>query len=58
MAPLGHTVVQAPQPTHRLVLTLTCWRDRSLAIASAEQMSTQALQPGFSLRLCAHSFCL
>jgi len=57
-APVGQTVVQAPQPTHRLGLTLICWRLFSLEIASAEQMSTQALQPVFSLRLWAQSFCL
>ena len=57
-APVGHTVVQAPQPTHRFGLTLICWRCLSLLIASAEQISMQALQPVFSLRLWAHSFCL
>jgi hypothetical protein len=30
----------------------------SLLMASAEQMSTQALQPTVSLRLWAQSFCL
>ena len=30
----------------------------SLEMAAAEQISTQALQPIFSLRLCAQSFCL
>jgi hypothetical protein len=55
---VGQTVVQAPQPTHRLGLTTICWREGSLRIASAEQISTQALQPICSLRLCAHSFCL
>ena len=44
MAPVGHTVVQAPQPTHRWGSTLICCRDFSLLIASAEQMSMQALQ--------------
>ena len=50
MAPVGHTVVQAPQPTHRLKLTLTRFCDFSLLIASAEQLSMQALQPTCSLR--------
>src|SRR4051794_10564291 len=57
-APVGHTVVQAPQPTHRFGLTTICCRDGSLRIACAEQISMQALQPTCSLRLCAHSFCL
>ena len=36
---MGQTVVQAPQPTHRLGLTLICWRVRSLEMANAEQTS-------------------
>ena len=47
-----------PQPTHRLALTLICWRALSLEMASAEQISMQALQPSCSLRLWAQSFCL
>ena len=58
MAPVGQTVVQAPQPTHRWGLTTTCWRAGSLAMASAEQMSTQALQPTSRLRLWAQIFWL
>jgi len=48
MAPVGHTVPQAPQPAHRYGLTLT--RSPSLTIAFAEQMSTQALQAWMPLR--------
>ena len=62
-APLGHTVVQAPQPTHRCGSTTMPppvarpFAEASLRIASAEQTSMQARQPICSLRLCAHSFC-
>ena len=67
MAPLGQTVVQAPQPTQRWGSTMIParvappalpLRDASLRIARAEQTSIQALQPIFSLRLCAQTFCL
>ena len=63
-APLGHTVVHAPQPTHRCgsttmppvpVLPLVC---ASLRIAAAEQTSMHAVQPICPFLVCAQIFCL
>jgi hypothetical protein len=52
-APEGHTVVHAPQPTHRCGSTAT--RSPSGLIASAEQTSMHLLHPSMRERLCAHS---
>ena len=63
-APLGQTVVQAPQPTHRCGSTMMPpplvlpFSDASLRIAAAEQTSMQAVQPVWPLRLWAQIFCL
>ncbi len=60
MAPVGHTVVQAPQPMHRLGVTSirprpSCHCER---IAWVEQISMQAVQPVILLRPCAQIFSL
>ncbi len=62
-APLGQTVVHAPQPTHRCgsttmpPLVVRPLVTASLLIAAAEQTSMHAVQPIWPLRVWAQSFC-